>query len=37
MFYLGDCSDWSFATVATVATGAINGNLEFEFGCDCSD
>ena len=34
MFYLGDCSDWSFTTVAT---GAVNGNLEFEFTCDCSD
>ena len=37
MFYLDDCSDWSFATVATVATEAINGNLEFEFRYDCSD
>ena len=37
MFYLGDRSDWSFATVATVATGAINGNLKFEFSCDFSD
>ena len=34
MFYLGDCSDWSFATGAT---GAINGNMKFEFSCDCSD
>ena len=33
MFYLGDLA--SFATVATVATGAINGNLKFEFSCDC--
>ena len=37
MFYLGDCSDRSFATGAIGATGAINGNLEFEFGRDSSD
>ena len=34
MFYHGDRSDWTFATVAT---GAINGNLELEFSRDCSD